>query len=88
MLITYNLTGETVEVPELFIEEQVDIEMLANQIRQERNRLLSETDWTQLTDSPLTEELKNNWKGYRQNLRDITAQENFPLNVIFPTKPI
>ncbi len=41
-------------------------------IREERNRILIETDWTQLADAPLSEEKKNAWKIYRQALRDIT----------------
>ena len=28
-----------------------------------------------------------NWAKYRQDLRDITEQEGFPYNVIFPNKP-
>lgn len=33
-------------------------------------------------------ELKNNeWARYRQELRDITEQPDFPYNVIFPEKP-
>jgi hypothetical protein len=48
--------------------------------------LLNECDWTQLPDSPLTEEKKLEWKVYRQDLRDITNQED-PHNIIWPTKP-
>ncbi len=41
-------------------------------IRVHRNGLLLECDWTQLADSPLTEEDKANWVLYRDQLR------NFP----------
>jgi hypothetical protein len=37
-------------------------------IRKERNRLLSESDWRVLPDSPITN--KNEWYAYRQALRD------------------
>lgn len=47
-------------------------EDLLNDIRVERNRKLSLTDWTQATDSPLTEEQRTEWKNYRQSLRDVT----------------
>jgi len=39
----------------------------------DRNRLnqLSQTDWTQLPDSPLSDELKAEYAAYRQTLRDL-----------------
>jgi hypothetical protein len=52
----------------------------------ERNRYLSESDWTQLPDSPLNESKRNEWVIYRQSLRDITNQED-PFNIIWPIKP-
>lgn len=55
-------------------------------IRYSRNELLTECDWTQLSDSPLTNQKKQEWIVYRQALRDITFQVN-PFNVIWPTKP-
>jgi len=53
-------------------------------IREQRNFLLSESDWTQVDDAPVD---KTAWATYRQALRDITAQEGFPFNVTFPAKP-
>ena len=40
------------------------------QVRTERNKLLLASDWTQLPDAPLTEEKKQEWNMYRQELRD------------------
>lgn len=54
------------------------------QVREKRDRLLSSSDWTQLPDSPPNIEL---WRAYRQELREITKQEGFPLNVNWPTPP-
>jgi hypothetical protein len=54
------------------------------EIRVQRNQLLSECDWTQLTD--VSTEIKQNWVEYRQSLRDITSQSN-PFNITWPTKP-
>ena len=56
-------------------------------LRHMRNTLLRESDWTQFTDSPLTDSKKNEWKTYRQNLRDLPATESDPENATFPTKP-
>lgn len=53
------------------------------EIRQERNRLLSDTDWMALSDNTMTPA----WASYRQALRDISEQEGFPHNVTWPTKP-
>tara|TARA_B000000557_G_scaffold109079_1_gene88437 strand:- start:396 stop:626 length:231 start_codon:yes stop_codon:yes gene_type:complete len=56
-------------------------------LRHMRNTLLRESDWTQFTDSPLTDSKKIEWKTYRQTLRDLPATESDPENATFPTKP-
>ena len=43
-----------------------------SRLRFERNRLLAETDWTQLPDNGLTEDQVAAWKEHRQRLRDVT----------------
>jgi hypothetical protein len=55
-----------------------------DEIRSTRNTLLSESDWTQVSDSPLNS--SQEWKDYRQSLRDITNQSN-PFEITWPTKP-
>ncbi len=62
-------------------------EKLATEIREKRDKLLTETDWTQVTDTVLSVEKQEEYKNYRQALRDITEQEEFPYKVIFPEKP-
>jgi hypothetical protein len=54
------------------------------EVRQQRNELLSACDWTQLPDSPADHEV---WATYRQELRDVTAQEGFPWDVVWPEMP-
>jgi hypothetical protein len=61
-------------------KEEVELE-----VRYERNRLLSNSDWSQLPDVP--EEIKLKWVEYRQLLRDITEQEGFPYDVKWPVEP-
>jgi len=51
-------------------------------IRNERNRLLSETDYLALSDNTLTPEMAT----YRQALRDMTVGIDLD-NPIYPTKP-
>lgn len=53
-------------------------------VRQTRNELLAECDWTQLSDIPQT--TKDLWSTYRQELREITNQPN-PFNIEWPVKP-
>lgn len=50
-----------------------------------RNSLLESSDWTQLRDVP--QSTSNKWKKYRRELRDITQQEGFPLNIVWPQAP-
>ena len=73
------LTQEEIEVM-----QQTDEEIL-NRVRIERNRLLVESDWTQLSDSPLIEEKKLAWQAYRDSLRDLP--ETYLENPTYPTKP-
>ena len=56
-------------------------------LRHMRDTLLRESDWTQFTDSPLSDTKKDEWKTYRQELRDLPATEADPENATFPTKP-
>ena len=59
-------------------------------LRQKRNSILASSDWTVLSDSPLSAELKTAWLEYRQDLRDITEGVNTEAKVkavVFPTKP-
>ena len=65
-------------------------------LREERNRLITETDWTQLKDIDLDIIRERNWKNYRQALRDLPAKSNPKLDsfgdldmssVSWPTKP-
>jgi len=46
--------------------------------RTKRNKLLADTDWTQMNDSPLTNEAKTAWATYRQELRDLTDLDAWP----------
>jgi len=67
-------TWTTQELPRARAEDNV---------RAHRNHLLSDTDWTALSDVTMTPEMAT----YRQALRDITEQEGFPYSVTWPSKP-
>jgi hypothetical protein len=54
-------------------------------VREQRDRLLTETDWTQAADIP--QATKDKWAPYRQALRDVPDQAGFPFDVVWPVKP-
>jgi len=65
-----------------------------NKLREARNLLLTETDWTQLNDVKLSN--IDEWNTYRQALRDLpstqpdikTDNNGNLINPVFPTKPL
>jgi hypothetical protein len=46
--------------------------------RTTRNKLLADSDWTQMNDSPLSNEDKTAWATYRQELRDMSDLAAWP----------
>lgn len=58
----------------------------AQEIRAKRDRLLSQTDWTQTVDNPLAGD--EDITAYRQALRDIPEQTGFPWNVEWPVNTL
>lgn len=56
-------------------------------VKSQRNLLLNNSDWTQIPNNPLTDQQKQDWAVYRQELRDVTSQSGYPFNVIWPTPP-
>ena len=67
-------------------EARMDAKQAENQ-RAERDKKLAACDWTQLADSPLTDEQKTAWGTYRQALRDVPAQDGFPWEITWPSEP-
>jgi len=52
--------------------------MVETDLRATRNKLLADSDWTQMNDSPLTNEVKTAWATYRQELRDLSDLDAWP----------
>ena len=75
----WNQTDATQEEIDVKIENQWE------QIRVARTEILTQCDWTILPDSPVSSSIEE-WKTYRQQLRDITNQSN-PFEVVWPTQP-
>jgi hypothetical protein len=62
------------------VEPGIGLELL----RAERNRLLAESDWTQLPDAPVNKEA---WAQYRQLLRDLPSLETDFAALVWPLVP-
>lgn len=82
------------ERPNEFYYYGAECELMFNQdafvlaTRKKRNSLLSASDWTQLPDSPLTDEKKAEWSQYRQALRDLPNSDISDPNLIqWPQSP-
>ena len=74
--MTYDLTNPT--------ETDVPDEWLVERMRLHRDRLLAESDWTQLPDAPVN---RDALAAYRQALRDFPATWTPGPTVTFPEKP-
>jgi hypothetical protein len=56
-------------------------------MRAERDQRLKDSDFTQLSDAPLTEPKKAEWAAYRQDLRDLPEETEDPANPEWPAEP-
>ena len=57
------------------------------ELRSLRNQKLTQSDWTQVSDAPFTEEQKISWQSYRQALRDLPENTEDPKNPVWPVAP-
>lgn len=75
----------TVEVVPLTPEDiEARNQAQASNVRVERDELLLDSDWTQLSDSPVD---PLPWRTYRQELRDVPQQTGFPWTIVWPVAP-
>tara|TARA_R110000851_G_scaffold163417_1_gene307280 strand:+ start:1805 stop:2233 length:429 start_codon:yes stop_codon:yes gene_type:complete len=64
--------------------ENTLLENLSARARVHRDSLLAATDWTAMSDAPTQATAMTT---YRQSLRDITSQSEWPTTIIWPTAP-
>ena len=72
--------------PDLVSEEKKTA-YLNERVRMARDILLFQSDWTQMTDSPLSNSKKAEWATYRQQLRDFPATWTPADTADFPDPP-
>lgn len=85
----YTVNGAVVERAYIVVnktqeEINADAAIKAFEVRSERNAKLAATDWTQVLDAQVD---RTAWAAYRQELRDITTQVNFPWAIVWPQEP-
>ena len=85
------IRGENLEwiveaIPEKTEEEKY--EEASTEVRNQRDRLISETDYLMMVDYPISEAEREVVKVYRQALRDVPEQEGFPYTIVWPEKPV
>ena len=69
--------------------DQEYINKIKDNVLLTRKELLQESDWTDTVSAVerLGESKYQEWQDYRQALRDITLQPDYPLEVIWPIAP-
>ena len=83
--------GEYIELTESEIEEleartearDLDLSM----VRVQRNSRLSASDWTQIGDATLGDHTAEEWRTYRQALKDIPQNYTRESQVVWPETP-
>jgi hypothetical protein len=70
-------------------QEEIDEEKnsLARTARIDRDAMLYASDWVIIKDAEVGVPNIQQWKDYRQALRDVPSQEGFPSLIIWPNKP-
>ena len=67
--------------------EEQKYNQAANTIKEKRAKLLADSDWVVIKATDTGTPIPQDWQTYRQALRDITLQPEFPYNVVWPQKP-
>jgi hypothetical protein len=57
------------------------------QLRIKRDAVLQQCDWVLVPDTPLSQEKIDEWKVYRQALRDLPSVTEDPANPVWPVAP-
>jgi hypothetical protein len=79
-LLSTKYAAQVAACPQSEYDEEAAYDALSRRAQE-----LADSDWTQLPDVP--QATKDLWAPYRQALRDITDQEGYPHEVVFPAKP-
>lgn len=76
-VLGYQIEETDTELQAFDYDDEEKLEQRKQQVRTVRNQYLEQTDKYMLVDFPITEEEKNQYKEYRQYLRNYTEQEEW-----------
>lgn len=90
--VAANTAAQIAENYGAWLEKAKDYERAqeAQKVRAYRDKLLNDCDLIHCNAAnwaAMGEDKRALWQEYKQNLRDVTAQEGFPYHVTFPTRP-
>lgn len=78
--------GAVVSIPDSELAAIASDDAMA-ELRSQRGALLSNSDFSQVDDSPFSDAKKAEWVTYRQQLRDLPANTTDPANPVWPSPP-
>jgi len=78
---------EDPEIVKLYKTDTDKFQRAVDILRVDRNNLLRDSDWSQMSDVSMTVEKKQEWLTYRQNLRDLPSNTTDPENPVWPEAP-
>lgn len=70
-----------------WIATPISDEVFWERLRGQRNYILASSDWSQLSDAPLSSSKKTDWATYRQALRDLPQNTEDPRYITWPLQP-
>ena len=76
--VVYDVQVEDLTSEEISSNTSAETARKEKSVRDQRDRLLAESDWVTVKALELGESVPTAWATYRQALRDITSHENFP----------
>jgi len=80
--------GNPIYADDLEAEYRASVDAsVAASVRESRNQLLADSDWTQLLNAALSDSQVSSWAAYRQALRDLPETSGFPHEVTWPELP-
>ena len=78
------IAGDYGQIEEFTPSPITPLQVKQKGVREQRDRLLKECDWTQVADATVDQSA---WATYRQALRDVPQQDGFPSDVLWPDPP-
>lgn len=97
MGIKFNLDGSVTNTQEPSEQEALENRLINfereqikkfDTLRNYRNNLLLQSDWTVFIDSPLPVGIQSSWKSYREQLRDLPNHQNAPDRFLISDWPL